>query len=84
MDKDEILKQNFSSPAIYEIRVQGELSNQSLNQLGGLELEVIKKKPDKPVSILSGRIADQSALSGILNELYDMHLMVLSVNIKEK
>jgi len=84
MNKDEILKQSFSSPAVYEIRVQGELSNQSLKQLGGLELEVIKKKQGTPVSKLSGRIADQSALSGILNELYDMHMMVLSVNIKDK
>ena len=82
MNKDEILKQSFSSPAVYEIRVQGELSNQSLKQLGGLELEVIKKKHGTPVSKLTGRIADQSALSGLLNELYDMHMMVLSVNIK--
>lgn len=84
MNKEEILKYSFSSPANYEIRVQGELSNESLDRLGELVLVVIKKKPDTPVSILTGRIADQSALSGILNELYDMHLMVLSVNIKKK
>jgi hypothetical protein len=34
-------------------------------------------------TVLVGRIADQAALAGILNELYEMHLPVLSADCLE-
>ncbi len=35
-------------------------------------------------SILVGRLADQAALSGVLNTLYEQHLPVLSVDCLEE
>ncbi len=35
-------------------------------------------------SILVGRLADQAALSGVLNTLYEQHLPVLSVDSPEE
>jgi hypothetical protein len=32
-----------------------------------------------PVTRLIGQVADQTALAGILNAIYDMHLTLLSV-----
>lgn len=83
MNIEEITDRSFSKPAEYEIEIQGELTEESIKHLGGLELKKTTKKQGYTVSKLTGRISDQSALSGILNALYNMHMMVLSVNIVE-
>jgi len=46
-----------------------------------MQIKVIKKPGSKAVSTLVGSVIDQSALSGILNSLYDLHLTVLSVKV---
>ncbi len=84
MNKKTILDLSFSLPAIYEIKVQGELTENEARRLGGLELKVRKNEEGKMISTLEGKISDQSALSGILNGLYDMHMMVISVNIVQQ
>ena len=71
----------FSKPAIYQIKVQGEINQSWSGRFGGMQITVEKSEDRKPVSILIGRINDQSALSGILTTLYDMHLTVLLVRI---
>ena len=39
----------------------------------------------QPMTILVGHLADQAALSGVLNSLYGLHLVLLSVeNLDEK
>ena len=74
---------NFNKPAVYIIRVQGELADEWSGRLGGMQITQERKKGAKTISILTGRICDQPALSGVLNTLYDLHLPVLSVNILE-
>lgn len=81
MNVDEIVQYGFSKPAEYVIEVQGEISQESLWRYGGMHLEFIRKEQNRAVSRLQGRISDQSALSGILNALYDMHLVILSLRI---
>ena len=46
-----------------------------------MQIRVIHNPESKPVSVLVGNIQDQSALSGILNSLYDLHLTVLTVKV---
>ena len=70
----------FKETAIYKIVVEGELDDSWSDRLG-LQITVQKKTGKKPKSMLVGYIADQAALSGILNSLYDMHLTVISVNM---
>ena len=74
---------NFNKPAVYIIRVQGELGDEWSGRLGGMQITRERKKGAKTISMLTGRISDQPALSGVLNTLYDLHLPVLSVNILE-
>ncbi len=63
-------------PLWYEIRVEGELPNDWANWFEGLDL-----KCDSPgESILSGFVADQAALHGILAKIRDMNLKLISVN----
>ena len=70
----------FKETAIYKIVVEGELENSWSDRLG-LQITVQKRTGRKPISILVGNIADQAALSSVLNSLYDMHLAVISVNM---
>ena len=74
-------KFSFIGPAVYQIKVQGELRKKSSGHVGGMQIEISYKKENNPISTLTGSLQDQAALSGILNSLYEMHLVVLSVKI---
>ena len=71
----------FKNAAIYKIVVQGELNAEWPIQSWGLQVNVQKVKGKKTITSLVGQINDQSALSGILNKLYDIHMTVISVNM---
>jgi hypothetical protein len=72
---------SFTDPAIYRIVVQGQVDPKTANELWGLQVTTIKTKSQKTLSVLVGQISDQSALSGILQQINDMHLTVVSVNM---
>lgn len=75
--------QNLSvfSPARYRISVLGFLNEDMTDRLGGLTIE--HQEPDlgsgKSKITLSGSLADQAALFGALNVLYNMRMPLLSV-----
>ncbi len=65
----------------FEIRVKGHLDESWSDWLEGLEVKLL----DNGEMILHGRIADQAALMGILNQLYGLNLGLLSVReVKEE
>ena len=66
--------------AYYRIRVRGELDPGFSDRLEGMEIENTFRKDGRAESVLEGRLEDQSALSGVLNTLYDMHLPVISAD----
>ena len=70
-----------SGGEIYEIRVKGHLNSQWSDWLEGLQVTLLANGE----MILSGMIADQAALMGILNKLNRLNLSIISVNevIKE-
>ena len=70
----------FRKSAIYKIVIEGELDDSWSDRLG-LQITLQKKSGKKPKSTLVGNIADQAALSSVLNLLYDMHMTVISVNM---
>ena len=72
---------SFQKPAIYKIKVQGELKGSWSEKLQGLQINVERSPGEKPVSVLIGNISDQSALSGLLNALYDFNMTIISVNM---
>jgi len=67
------------SPAVYRIRVQGELDESWSERLGGMTITLEQIEDHMPVTTLKGTLMDQAALSGILNTLYDLRMSVLSV-----
>jgi len=65
-------------PAIYRIHVRGRLDASWSNRIGGMQVTETRGTDGQTETILVGRLADQAALSGILNSLYELHLPVMS------
>ena len=70
----------FGTPAFYMIKVLGEIKPSRYELL--LDMTIHNRVcGDKTISVLQGKVADQAALSGIMNALFDMHHSVLSVEM---
>ncbi len=69
----------FEKPATYRIRVTGHIDDSLSDQLGGMIVTRAFTADSHPITILVGHMRDQAALSGVLNELYELHLPLLTV-----
>ena len=61
----------------FRIRVEGELDEQWSDWFSGMAVTV--ENGQKKVTTLNG-CADQSALRGVLNKIWDLNLVLISVN----
>ncbi len=68
-----------SQAAIYQIVVEGSLDPIWCECLGGLAIAEVREPGQPTVTRLTGRLADQSALQGVLDTLFMLHVRVLSV-----
>lgn len=66
-------------PAAYRIRIQGILDKNWSDYCGGMTIKHVGDPRYAPMSILSGTLADQCALIGVLNSLHDIGYPILSV-----
>lgn len=66
----------MNKPCIYEIRVEGHLTERWSDWFEGL---AIHNDPNGE-TILSGLLADQSALLGVLTRIHALNLSLISVN----
>jgi len=64
----------------YEIRVEGHLSGGWSNWFEGLEVQIGSSGD----SILTGYLADQAALHGVLAKIRDLNLKLISVNRRSR
>jgi len=64
---------------VYQICVQGRLDASWSAWLNGLAMTCEAERGGQPITALIGPIADQSALRGILNRIWDLNLVVVSV-----
>jgi hypothetical protein len=69
----------FDLPGLYQIRVVGELDERWLAHLEGLEISAIPWRNYHQVTQISGWLADQTALSGLLDLLNDLGRVILTV-----
>lgn len=74
-------KVSFESSGIYRIRVRGHIDESLADQLGGMVITRAFTSEKDPMTILIGYLRDQAALSGVLNELYELHLPLLTVEL---
>jgi hypothetical protein len=66
----------MDKPYIYEIRVEGHISDRWCDWFDGLD---IVNAPNGE-TIMSGPISDQAALFGALNKIQRLNLILISVN----
>lgn len=70
--------------AIYEIRVQGELDEGWTDWFDdGQRVSALAIHAERGVTTLTGKVADQPALFGLLSKIRDLSLALLSVNLVE-
>jgi len=72
-------KSHFSRPGFYRIEVQGRLPANWFDRFGAMKVLSGSPEAKDVVTVLLGRVSDQAELSGILNSLYELHLLLLSV-----
>ena len=67
------------SSKVYLITLLGTLNSDWSDRLGGMNISADRDEDDRPVTLLQGKLRDQSALSGILIAVHDLHLPILKV-----
>jgi hypothetical protein len=65
---------SMQGPAIYRIRVRGQLDTKWSERLEAMNITELQQPNGEKESILVGRLADQTALAGVLNTLYELRL----------
>ena len=64
-----------SQPTVYQIRVKGHLGSQWKDWFGGLTVTL----EDNGETLLTGPVADQAALHGLLRKMRDLGMPLVSV-----
>ena len=70
---------SWLKPAIYRICIQGTLDKNWSDYCGGMAIEHERDAHQHAVTVMTGRLTDQSALVGILTSLHDIGCPILSV-----
>jgi hypothetical protein len=80
MMKEVKQKLTLDQPAIYKIKVPGHLDERWSEWAEGMTITVEREGDGPPVTTLTGTVADQAALQGLLRRLYSLGLPLISVN----
>lgn len=73
------MKLSMAHPAPYKIQVHGIVDPSWSSQLGAMEISVDVQEAGSVTTSLTGDLVDQAALLGVLNNLYNHHFPLLSV-----
>lgn len=82
MSTRSLLNNKSIRPAIYQIRVEGKLDEGWSGWLNGVVVELESETP--PVTSLIGEMTDQVGLRGLLNQLWNLNLNLISVKRMEE
>jgi hypothetical protein len=66
-------------PATYQIVVHGRLDERWSDWLDGMTIAAEHDRDGKPVTTLTGTVADQAALRSLLSRIWDLNLSVVKV-----
>lgn len=64
----------------YVIRVRSHLDEKKRYWFEGMAMTIGYDEDGRPITTLTGRLADQAALQGVLAKIRDMNLTLISVN----
>jgi hypothetical protein len=70
------INSSSGAPQNYQITIEGKLDPTWADCLGGLQICSRKEADGMEITILNGTVKDQAALRGILNQLWDLNLVL--------
>ncbi len=73
-------KLNLDQPATYQIKVLGRLDERWSDWVEGMTITVERGGNGSSVTTLTGTVADQAALQGVLRRLYSLGIPLVSLN----
>ena len=76
MSETHALPEYYDGSGLYEIRLKGHLDDRWANWFGGVAITL----EENGNTLLSGFVADQAALHGLLKKVRDLGMPLLSVN----
>lgn len=83
MTHDNVVKRiTIGAPGYYRIVVEGRLDESWSDRLAGMSIAVQGDQTHPVSTALEGRVNDQAELVGVLNSLYDLHMPILSVELR--
>jgi len=71
----------FTSLEAYRINVKGCLDEGWSDRFSGMLIENHTSGTKTPIAVLQGKLLDQTQLLGVLNNLYEMYLSLISVEL---
>jgi len=72
-------QRNAADIHVYQITVAGKLDRKWSDWFGGMAVSVADAPDGTLITTLSGVVADQATLRGILNRVWDLNLTLISV-----
>jgi hypothetical protein len=69
----------LDQPALYQIKLLGQLGQEWASSFDHFCIQVNEYEQGRSISTLSGKVADQAALHGILTQIRDLGLVLLLV-----
>ena len=73
------MKTRHTQPEIFEIRLQGQLDARWASWFDGMTITLT----EEGATILTGPVADQAALHGLLKKVRDLGVPLLSVQVSD-
>jgi hypothetical protein len=67
-------------PEIYQVKVKGVLDDRWSDWFSGMTVQEESTSDGTPVTTLTGPVADQARLRGIVSKIWDLNLTVISVS----
>jgi hypothetical protein len=77
--KDANKRPGSEQPARYQIKVRGRLDEKWSDWFNGMALTFENAGNSWPITTLTGVVADQAKLRGMLSKIWDLNLTVISV-----
>lgn len=77
--KDVDKRPGLGQPEGYQIKVQGRLTENWSDWFSGMTIVCESRSDGAPITTLTGAMADQSALRGLLDRVWDLNLTLISV-----
>jgi hypothetical protein len=65
---------------VYQIKISGELDTLWTEWLNNMKRSTAADESGKPITVLTGPLADQSELRGLLIKIWDLNLELISIN----